>query len=81
MSYLNAAAPPDGPATAAGHRIRTSPVVAAFANGCMREVLDYSDSNRGNLTHSGTPVRLFRLGPAYETLRAGFEMAEGPAAP
>lgn len=81
MSYLNAAAPSDGPSTAVGHRIRTSPMVAAFANGCMGEVLDYSGSNRGNLTRSGTPLRRFRLSPAYETLRARFEMAEGPAAP
>ena len=55
-SYLNAVAPPDGPSTVVGHGIRTSPMMAAFANGCMMEVLDYSDSNLGNLTHNGTPV-------------------------
>lgn len=56
VSYLEAVAPPDGPSTVIGHGIRTSPMMAAFANGCMMEVLDYSDSNLGNLTHNGTPV-------------------------
>jgi 2-methylcitrate dehydratase PrpD len=55
-NYLEAVAPPDGPSTVIGHGIRTSPMMAAFANGCMMEVLDYSDSNLGNLTHNGTPV-------------------------
>ena len=56
VDYLNAVAPPDGPSTVVGHGVRTSPMMAAFANGCMMEVLDYSDSNLGNLTHNGTPV-------------------------
>ena len=56
VNYLEAVAPPDGPSTVVGHGIRTSPMMAAFANGCMMEVLDYSDSNLGNLTHNGTPV-------------------------
>ena len=56
VGYLEAAAPADGPSTVVGHGIRTSPMMAAFANGCMMEVLDYSDSNLGNLTHNGTPV-------------------------
>ena len=56
VNYLKAVAPPDGPSTVVGHGIRTSPMMAAFANGCMMEVLDYSDSNLGNLTHNGTPV-------------------------
>ena len=56
VRYLEAAAPADGPSTVVGHGIRTSPMMAAFANGCMMEVLDYSDSNLGNLTHNGTPV-------------------------
>ena len=55
-NYLEAVAPPDGPSTVVGHGIRTSPMMAAFANGSMMEVLDYSDSNLGNLTHNGTPV-------------------------
>ena len=56
VEYLNAVAPTDGPSTVVGHGIRTSPMMAAFANGCMMEVLDYSDSNLGHLTHNGTPV-------------------------
>ena len=56
VRYLEAAAPADGPSTVVGHGIRTSPMMAAFANGCMMEVLDYSDSNLGNLTHNGSPV-------------------------
>ena len=56
VRYLEAAAPAAGPSTVVGHGIRTSPMMAAFANGCMMEVLDYSDSNLGNLTHNGTPV-------------------------
>ena len=54
--YLNSVAPADGASTVIGYGIRTSPMMAAFANGAMMEVLDYSDSNLGHLTHNGTPV-------------------------
>ena len=71
VNYLEAVAPPNGgPSTVVGHGIRTSPMMAAFANGCMMEVLDYSDSNLGNLTHNGTPV-----------LPAALAVAEHVAAP
>lgn len=54
--YLKAVAPPDGASTVIGYGVRTSPMMAAFANGAMMEVLDFSDSNLGHLTHNGTPV-------------------------
>ena len=55
-NYLKAVAPADGPSSVIGYGLRTSPMLAAFANGAMMEVLDFSDSNLGNLTHNGTPV-------------------------
>ena len=55
-TYLGLVAPSQGPSTVIGHGIRTSPMLAAFANGALMEVLDYSDSNLEHLTHNGTPV-------------------------
>ena len=55
-TYLELVAPSQGPSTVIGHGIRTSPMLAAFANGALMEVLDYSDSNLEHLTHNGTPV-------------------------
>ena len=55
-NYLELVAPSQGPSTVIGHGMRTSPMLAAFANGALMEVLDYSDSNLEHLTHNGTPV-------------------------
>ena len=55
-NYLELVAPSQGPSTVIGHGMRTSPILAAFANGALMEVLDYSDSNLEHLTHNGTPV-------------------------
>jgi 2-methylcitrate dehydratase PrpD len=54
-NYLEAAAPP-GNATVFGHAIRTTALMAAFANGTQMEVLDYQDSNVEASMHSGTPI-------------------------
>ena len=70
QTYLDLVAPADGPSSVIGYGRRTSPMLAAFANGAMMEVLDYSDSNLEHLTHNGTPV-----------LPAALAMAEHLAAP
>src|SRR5688572_32172323 len=53
VQYLDAAAPP-GPATVLGHDVRTTPLMAAFANGTQSEALDCQDSNLWIRSHSGT---------------------------
>lgn len=54
-NYLKATAPP-GDATVFGYGLKTTPLMAAFANGTTSEVLDYQDSHWGSLAHSGTPT-------------------------
>ncbi len=54
-SYLKVAAPP-GPSTVLGHGIETTPMMAAFANGTLSEVLDCQDTNLWVRSHNGTPV-------------------------
>ena len=53
--YLDTTAAP-GPATVLGHAIRTTPLMAAFANGTQSEALDCQDSNLWIRSHSGTSV-------------------------
>lgn len=45
-----------GPCTVFGNRVRTTPSIAAFANGTLGEVLDFGDSNMDVITHNGTPI-------------------------
>ncbi len=65
--YLETAAPADGTATVVGYGMRTSPMMAAFANGTLSEVLDFQDSNLGKLTHNGTPIIPATLATAEHT--------------
>src|SRR4051812_27465566 len=51
--YLDAVATP-GPASVLGHGRRTTPALAAFANGTLAEALDFQDSNMDILTHNGS---------------------------
>ena len=53
--YLDAVAT-RGPCTVLGYGVRTTPTLAAFANGTLAEALDFQDSNMDVLTHNGTPV-------------------------
>ncbi|MBI4189398.1 MAG: MmgE/PrpD family protein [Betaproteobacteria bacterium] len=54
-TYLEGMAPP-GKATVLGYGIRTTPLMAAFANGTLMEALDCQDSNMKALMHSGSSV-------------------------
>jgi 2-methylcitrate dehydratase PrpD len=45
-----------GPCTVLGYGVRTTPTLAAFANGTLAEALDFQDSNMDVLTHNGTPI-------------------------
>lgn len=54
-NYLAVTAPP-GPATVLGYGMRTTALMAAFANGTLSEALDYQDSNLWIRSHSGTSV-------------------------
>lgn len=45
-----------GPCTVLGYGVRTTPDLAAFANGTLAEALDFQDSNMDVLTHNGTPI-------------------------
>ena len=53
--YLNATAPA-GPATVVGHGLRTTAMMAAFANGTLCEVLDCQDCNLTARIHNGAAV-------------------------
>jgi 2-methylcitrate dehydratase PrpD len=53
--YLDAVAPP-GPCTVLGYGMRTTPMLAAFANGTLAEALDFQDTNMDVVTHNGTPI-------------------------
>src|SRR5262245_13586660 len=53
--YLDAVAP-RGPCAVIGYGVRTTPDLAAFANGTLAEALDFQDSNMDVLTHNGTPI-------------------------
>ena len=53
--YLEAVASA-GSATVLGYGIKTTPPVAAFANGTLAESLDFQDSQMDALTHNGTPI-------------------------
>ena len=53
--YLDAVATP-GPCTVLGCGVRTTPGLAAFANGTLAEALDFQDSNMDVLTHNSTPI-------------------------
>ena len=53
--YLATAATP-GPCTVLGLGVRTTPPLAAFANGTLAEALDFQDSNMDVSTHNGAPV-------------------------
>ena len=53
--YLDAVATP-GPCTVLGYGVRTTPGLAAFANGTLAEALDFQDSNMDVLTHNSTPI-------------------------
>ena len=55
-AYLDVVAAQPGPSSIVGHGMSTTPMMAAFANGVMMEVLDYSDSNLKYRTHNGTPI-------------------------
>lgn len=54
-NYLEAMAPA-GKTTVLGYGIRTTPLMAAFANGTLMEVLDCQDSSFWSLAHNGTPI-------------------------
>lgn len=54
-TYLEAMAPP-GNVNALGYGIRTTSLMAAFANGTLMEALDCQDTNLGIFAHSGTSV-------------------------
>lgn len=54
-TYLKAVGPP-GDATVVGYGIKTTPMMAAFANGTTSELLDFQDSNMDVLTHNGSPI-------------------------
>ncbi len=54
-NYLKVAAPA-GPATVVGYGIDTTPLMAAFGNGTLSEVLDCQDTNLWVRSHNGTPV-------------------------
>jgi 2-methylcitrate dehydratase PrpD len=53
--YVDAVAAP-GPSTVLGYGVRTTPALAAFANGTLAEALDFQDSNMDILTHNGSPI-------------------------
>ena len=55
LGYLNATAPP-GPCAVVGHDLRTTPMMAAFANGTLSEVLDCMDCNLTARIHNGAAV-------------------------
>ena len=55
IDYLGATAPP-GPCTVVGHDLRTTPMMAAFANGTLSEVLDCMDCNLTARIHNGAAV-------------------------
>ena len=55
IDYLNATAPP-GPCAVVGHGLRTNPMMAAFANGTLCEVLDCMDCNLTARIHNGPAV-------------------------
>ena len=54
-TYLDMTAP-EGAATVVGHGRRTTPMMAAFANGSMCEVLDCQDCNLTARIHNGAAV-------------------------
>ena len=55
IDYLDATAPP-GPCAVVGHGLRTTPMMAAFANGTLSEVLDCMDCNLTARIHNGAAV-------------------------
>jgi 2-methylcitrate dehydratase PrpD len=57
-----------GPCTVIGYGVRTTPDLAAFANGTLAEALDFQDSNMDVLTHNGTPIipAVLALGEALQ---------------
>ena len=55
IDYLDATAPP-GPCAVVGHGLRTTPMMAAFANGTLCEVLDCMDCNLTARIHNGAAV-------------------------
>ena len=55
VDYLDATAPP-GPAAVVGHGLRTTAMMAAFANGTLCEVLDCQDCNLTARIHNGAAV-------------------------
>ena len=55
IGYLDATAPP-GPASVVGHGLRTTEMMAAFANGTLCEVLDCMDCNLTARIHNGAAV-------------------------
>ena len=55
IDYLAATAPP-GPATVVGHGLRTTAMMAGFANGTLCEVLDCQDCNLTARIHNGAGV-------------------------
>lgn len=55
IDYLKATAPP-GPCAVVGHGLRTTPMMAAFANGTLCEVLDCMDCNLTARIHNGPAV-------------------------
>ena len=81
--YLEMTAPP-GPSTVLGHAVRTTPLMAAFANGTQSEALDCQDSNLFIRSHSGTSViptalalaetRAYRWGDIVAAIIAGYEI-------
>ena len=53
--YLELAAPP-GAGTVVGSRLKTTPMMAAFANGTLSEVLDCQDTNITARIHNGAAI-------------------------
>ena len=53
--YLELAGPP-GAGTVAGSRLKTTPMMAAFANGTLSEVLDCQDTNITARIHNGAAI-------------------------
>ena len=72
--YLEAAATP-GPATVAGMGRKTTPMMAAFANGSLSEVLDCQDSNLTAKLHNGAAIIPTALAMGEVLASGGFRRA------
>jgi 2-methylcitrate dehydratase PrpD len=71
--FLAANAPP-GPASVLGLGLRTTPMLAAFANGTHSEVLDFQDTDMSARIHNGVTVIPAALAIAQSTRVTGRQL-------